>query len=99
MSFKPVLVHSCKVTSEILEALDCRCQRRVTFRRAAQLVSDGHAFRRLLPGGRVNDMEIVLVRRELPHLAQTISANDIRSAYVLQNDHARKRIEIYGGKQ
>lgn len=97
MSFKPVLVHSCRAAADAWKPLACRCQRHVTLKRAAQLVSDGHAFRRLLPSGRANDTEIVLVRREPPHPARTISANDIRSAYVLQNDHARKRIEIYGG--
>jgi hypothetical protein len=98
LSFKPVLVHSCRPTSDVGKPLACRCQRHVTFKRAAQLVSNGHALRRLLPSGRVNDREIVLVRREPPRPARTISANDIRSAYVLQNDKARQRIEIYGGQ-
>lgn len=99
MSFKPVLVHSCKATVDVSKPLDCRCQRRVTSKRAAQLVSDGYAVPRLLASGRVNDTEIVLVRREPPHPARTISANDILSAYVFQNDQARKRIEIYGGQR
>jgi len=98
LSFKPVLVHSCKATAEAGNPLDCRCQRHVTFKRAAQLVSDGHALRRVLSNGRVNDVEIVLVRYEPLHPAWTISKGDTLSAYVLQNDRARKRIEVYGGQ-
>jgi len=94
VSFKPVLVHCCKGA----EPMACRCHRHVTFRRAEQFVRDGHAIRRVLPTGHTSDREIILVRHEPLKPARTISPNDIQSAYVLQNDQARKRIEIYGGQ-
>ncbi len=99
MSFKPVLLHSCRGTAiDVGQPLVCRCQRHITFKRADRLVKDGHALRRSLPSGLVNYREIILVRHKPLRPVRTISAQDIQNAYVLMQERARRRIEIYGGQ-
>jgi hypothetical protein len=95
LSFKPVLMHSCRRASVEVGPLGCRCNRRLTARRAKELVREGMAVFRTLPGGGVDDKEIVLLVRELPKPARTIDRIGIEGAYVLGRKYEQQRIDVY----
>jgi hypothetical protein len=95
VSFKPILMHSCRRASIEAAPLDCRCKRHVTKKRAEELVREGLADYRTFPTGRVNDMEIVLGKHEPLRPARTIGDMAIQKAYVDGSVYELQRIEIY----
>jgi DNA-binding transcriptional regulator YiaG len=95
VSCKPVLMHSCLRAAREAGPLDCRCERHVTKSRAKDLVREGSAVFRTFPGGRVNELEIALLRRKPLPPARTIDEAAILGAYVLKSKYEQQRIDVY----
>ena len=95
MSFKPILMHSCRRASIEAGPLDCRCERHVTEKRAKELVREGLADYRSFPSGKLNDREIALRKHEPMPPARTIDAVGIQRAYLDDIRYEQQRIEIY----
>lgn len=95
MSLRPVRVHSCQRASRESGPLDCRCQRHVTKNRAKEFVREGLAVFRTFPSGRLNDLEIALLKYGPMPPARTIDATAIENAYVGGKVYERQRIEMY----
>jgi hypothetical protein len=96
VSLKAILAHRCNRANLRGGPPDCRCRKKLTAKKAAELVDAGEAAWRETPEGRRDPEEIVFRRIPLPPLmSRTIGAPEIRRAFINGVETERARIEFY----
>jgi hypothetical protein len=111
LSFKPILVHSCKRPDHDggQPIIGCRCQRRVTQRRAERLVGSGRAAWKKTIRGKVDRQSILLYppQAKIPipraatigegHVLRAVGAPLTRGEHVsvARSQYECRRIELY----